>query len=63
MTTHFFASPLDQFEVTKLVGIDAPILGANLTLTNLGLYTTLVLVFFLGLHILADNGHRLVPSR
>lgn len=63
MTTYFISSPLDQFEVTKLVGLDAPILGGSLTLTNLGLYTTLVLVLFLGLHVLSANGYGVVPSR
>ena len=37
---HFLInSPLEQFEVTSLLGINAPIFGyINLTLTNLALY-------------------------
>ena len=40
----FVNSPLEQFEVTNLIGINAPILGyLNITLTNLGLYSILIL--------------------
>ena len=39
-------SPLEQFEVTSLLGFSAPIFGYfNLSLTNLALYS--LLVFFL----------------
>jgi len=68
------ASPLEQFETSSLVGVNAPIIGLNLTLTNLGLYVSLVLVVFLGLQMLAMNSNAsstgqsqgrvlLVPSR
>ena len=37
-------SPLEQFEVTNLLGLNAPIFGyLNLTLTNLALYCIIVL--------------------
>lgn len=67
-TLYTVASPLEQFEVSKLVGLDAPIIGFNLSLTNLGLYVVLVLFVFLGLQVLAMNsnapqGVLLVPSR
>lgn len=67
-TLNLVASPLEQFEVSKLVGLDAPIIGFNLSLTNLGLYVVLVLFVFLGLQVLAMNssapqGVLLVPSR
>lgn len=61
--TFFVSSPLDQFEVTKLISLDAPLLGSNLTLTNLGLYSVLVVIVFLGLHFLSVNSSRIVPSR
>ena len=69
MQTFFVMSPLDQFEVTALVGVNAPIINTNLTLTNLGLYSILVLIVFLGLHFLSQIGNdtygsqRVVPSR
>jgi len=63
MLTFFVSSPLDQFEVTKLISLDAPILGSNVTLTNLGLYSILVVLVFLGLHFLSVNSQRVIPSR
>ena len=37
-------SPLEQFEVTSLLGLNIPLFGYfNLTLTNLGLYSIVVL--------------------
>ena len=60
----FINSPLEQFEVTSLVGLSAPILGYfNLTLTNLALYSLLVFVLIIGLHLLANNNTKLVPSK
>lgn len=59
-----FTSPLEQFEVTSFISLNAPILGSvNLTLTNLGFYSLLVLLLSMGMHILASNDRRLVPSR
>lgn len=57
-------SPLDQFEVTNLIGFNAPILGyLNLSLTNLGLYSLIVLGFILSLHVLTLNNNKIVPSK
>jgi hypothetical protein len=62
------SSPLEQFEVNKLVGLDAPIIGLNFSLTNLGFYVLLVLIVFIGVQVLSLNsnapqGALLVPSR
>lgn len=60
------ASPLEQFTVTKFLALDAPILGLNFTLTNLGFYAIITIIVALGLHFLATNGTgngRLLPSR
>jgi F-type H+-transporting ATPase subunit a len=63
-TTHFISSPLEQFEVTNLIGINAPILGFfNLTLTNLALYSIVLLFLTLGLHFVSSNNRKLVPSK
>lgn len=60
----FIHSPLEQFEVTNLIGLNAPIFGYfNLTLTNLALYSILVIVLIVGLHVLANNNTKLVPSK
>jgi F-type H+-transporting ATPase subunit a len=57
-------SPLSQFEVTSLIGLSAPILGyLNLTITNLALYSVLVLTLIVSLHIFANNNTRLLPSK
>nr|YP_009936108.1 Atp6 [Sanghuangporus vaninii]YP_010714088.1 ATP synthase F0 subunit a [Fuscoporia gilva]QNS39950.1 Atp6 [Sanghuangporus vaninii]WDD39651.1 ATP synthase F0 subunit a [Fuscoporia gilva] len=60
----FINSPLEQFEVTNLIGLNAPILGyLNFTLTNLALYCFLVLILVLSLHLIANNNTKLVPSK
>ena len=64
MKTLFILSPLSQFEVTSLIGLNAPILGhLNLTLTNLGLYSLFVLFIVIGLHYYANNDSNLIPSK
>nr|QXM15413.1 ATP synthase F0 subunit a [Leucoagaricus naucinus] len=64
MKTLFILSPLSQFEVTSLMGLNAPILGhLNLTLTNLGLYSLFVLFVVIGLHYLGNNDSNLIPSK
>ena len=57
-------SPLEQFEVTSLLGLNAPIFGyLNLTLTNLALYSVLVLFLIVAIHYLGNNETKLVPSK
>ena len=60
----FINSPLEQFEVASLIGLNAPIFGyLNLSLTNLALYCILVLFVVISLHIIANNNTKLVPSK
>lgn len=60
----YINSPLEQFEVTSLVGLNAPIFGyLNLTLTNLALYCILVIFVVVSLHVIANNNTKLVPSK
>ena len=57
-------SPLDQFEVTNLIGVNAPILGyLNISLTNLGLYSLTVLSVILSLHLVTNNNNKILPSK
>jgi len=57
------SSPLEQFEVVNFISISAPIFGyLNISLTNLGLYSIIVLFLVLSLHILGNNENKLVPS-
>jgi F-type H+-transporting ATPase subunit a len=64
MQNFLINSPLEQFEVLNLISVNAPILGhLNLALTNLSLYTLLVLSTLIGFHILGNNDVRLIPSK
>jgi F-type H+-transporting ATPase subunit a len=57
-------SPLSQFEVTSLIGLNAPILGyLNITLTNLGLYASFIILLVVGLHLYGNNDFNLIPSK
>lgn len=59
----FIQSPLDQFEVQPLIILNIPIVGDFIiSLTNLGLYSIITISLILGLHLIANNGHRLIPS-
>ena len=61
--THFISSPLEQFEVVPFFSVTAPIIGdINLSLTNLGLYACITVFLVLGLHVIGNNSHALVPS-
>ena len=64
MKSLFILSPLSQFEVTSLIGLNAPIFGhLNLTLTNLGLYSLFILLVVVGLHYYGNNDSNLIPSK
>lgn len=64
MQNFLINSPLEQFEVLNLISVNAPLLGhLNLALTNLSLYTLLVLSTLIGFHILGNNDVRLIPSK
>jgi F-type H+-transporting ATPase subunit a len=63
MNNLFIFSPLNQFEVTNLIGVNAPILGnLHLNLTNLSLYSIFVFLTVLGLHIYANNENKIIPN-
>ena len=57
-------SPLEQFEITNLISLNAPILGyLQFSLTNLALYTIVVLTLILGIHLAGNNQNKIVPSK
>ena len=57
-------SPLEQFEVTNILSIQFPIFGyLTLTITNLALYSIIVITVTLGLHLLGNNESKLIPSK
>jgi F-type H+-transporting ATPase subunit a len=60
----YINSPLEQFEVTSLLSLDAPILGyIGLTLTNLALYSIIIFILIVGLHYMGNNDTKLLPSK
>lgn len=62
--TFLLHSPLEQFEVTSLVGIQIPVLGyINISLTNLGLYTIITVYLVIAFHVMANNNKLLIPNR
>ena len=57
-------SPLEQFEVSSLISVIAPIFGyINITLSNLGLYSILILLIIISLHIISNNENKILPSK
>jgi F-type H+-transporting ATPase subunit a len=57
-------SPLEQFEVSSLISFIAPIFGyINITLSNLGLYSIIILFIILSLHIISNNENKILPSK
>ena len=64
-------SPLEQFEVINLISFSAPLLGyLNISLTNFSLYSILVFILVIGIHLLFKGTNfvdfnldtKLVPS-
>ncbi len=63
LLTTEITSPLDQFEIRDLLSIDAPILNhLHISLTNIGLYLTIGLIFILAISILSTNNNKLVSN-
>jgi F-type H+-transporting ATPase subunit a len=63
MSPLFIFSPLSQFEVASLIGLNAPLFGHfNLTITNLALYTCFILFIILGFHLYGNNESKLIPN-
>nr|WRO39393.1 ATP synthase F0 subunit a [Floccularia luteovirens] len=64
MPNLFILSPLSQFEVSNLIGLNAPVLGyLNVSLTNLSLYAFFILLVVVGLHYFGNNNYNLIPSK
>jgi hypothetical protein len=56
-------SPLEQFEIRSLLGLNAPIIGdANITLTNIGLYLTIGAFLVITLNVLTTNYNKVVSN-
>jgi len=60
----FINSPLEQFQITSLLSLNAPLFGyINLTITNLTLYSFIILYLISYLHVFANNYFKLLPSK
>jgi len=60
----FVSSPLDQFEIRNLIGLQAPIL-ANLqvSLTNIGFYLIISLIISLMITLLTENREKFLMNK
>ena len=57
-------SPLEQFEVSNLISINAPLFGyLNITLSNLALYSIIVFTVIISLHLMGNNETKILPSK
>lgn len=60
----FINSPLEQFEVVSLIGINFPIFGyIHFSLTNIGLYTIITIFLVIAIHFISNNNRNILPSR
>jgi F-type H+-transporting ATPase subunit a len=60
----FIISPLDQFEIRNLLGIETPLLhNINLSITNIGLYLTIAAVLAFFVSLLANNISNIKPNK
>lgn len=63
MGIFYATSPLDQFEIRNLVGLQAPILANfQISLTNIGLYLIISLIIGLMLTMLTDNKEKFLMN-
>jgi len=64
MSQILLLSPLNQFEVSSLIGLNAPVLGhLNITLTNLALYSCFILLIVIGFHLYGNNDSKVIPNK
>lgn len=57
-------SPLDQFEIRKLISLDLGLLDTTfISITNYSLYSVIILIIIIGLNILTKNNNMLIGSR
>lgn len=64
MINNIILSPLSQFEVVNLIGLNSPLLGnIHITITNISLYSIFILIIIIGLHLLGNNDTKLIPNK
>jgi len=62
MTLIWTSSPLEQFEVQNLISLQIPIIGLNISLTNLGFYTLITLFILMTLHMIGFAKSQIMMS-
>ena len=61
---NYINSPLDQFEIRKYIGLDAPILfNTSISLTNIGLYITISGFIIIAFHLLTTNNDNIIRNK
>ena len=64
MTIFNIYTPLEQFEVSPFISTWVSIFGLhNFSITNISIYSSLILFIVIGLHYLGDNKRKLIPSK
>ena len=56
------SSPLEQFEVQNLISLQIPIIGLNISLTNLGFYTLVTIFILMTLHMIGFAKSQIMVS-
>lgn len=56
-------NPLSQFEIRDLLYLDAPLIGnIHISITNIGFYLIVGLVFIMVMYLLSTNYNKLVSN-
>jgi len=64
MINNIILSPLSQFEVVNLIGLNSPLLGnLHISITNISLYSIFILIILIGLHLLGNNENKIIPNK
>ena len=57
-------NPLDQFELRDYIYIDTPLIGNfHFSITNIGLYLSISIIFILILNLLSTNYDKITSNR
>jgi len=60
---HTANSPLDQFEIRDLIGLNAPVLGyLRIFVTNIGLYLTTATYIAVAFSFIATNKDKIIAN-
>lgn len=64
MIKTYITSPLDQFEIKLLIGLESPLIDiSSINITTFSLYIILVLIIIISLNILTNNNNKIIGSK